>query len=119
MQLDIVYSLWSIKPCIEFLVFLYRAFRNPASGHRPSRGQLQTAIQDLLIGYRHGFWCWINWGYRRLMYVLDICASKAQHDVLEAHFVTGIRNYIKNKSLVYKIYVIFVGSYERDLECKC
>ncbi|WP_152532290.1 hypothetical protein [Leptolyngbya sp. Heron Island J] len=70
MQLHAVYSLWSLKPCLEFLVVLFRTFRNPASGHRPSRSQLKTAIQDLIDRYFHVPLRLMEFGFNRLMPVL-------------------------------------------------
>ena len=70
MQLDIIYSLWSLKPCIEFLLLLHKAFRNPASGHRLSRSQLKTAVQNLIGVYCRGSLRWMTFSLNCLMYVL-------------------------------------------------
>lgn len=86
MQLDVVYSLWSLKPCIEFLIVLHRTFRNPASGHRPSRGQLQTAMQDLTGIYIHEPLRLMKFDLNRLIHVLSkFSMLRWQHHVSRVH----------------------------------
>ena len=100
MQLDIMYSLWSLKPCIEFLVVLHRTFRNPASGHRPSRSQLQTAIQDLIGGYFHEPLCLTKFGLNRLMHVLPQLSN-----MIWQHLVSLANKNEQKSSLKYVFFV--------------
>ena len=48
MQPYMVYSLWNMKPCLDYVILYHSIFRNPASGHRPSRSELGTGVQALV-----------------------------------------------------------------------
>lgn len=49
MHPEMVYSLWNLKPCVDYLYLHHIVFRNPASGHRSRRHILGSCHHDEVI----------------------------------------------------------------------